>query len=176
MFFSFLNLSQTSSTVYKMLFFPTVHFSVEDPFFNHKNTDSSHLYNLWNWVQLFSGRTNCGVTASYCRQFSIQRSKSTRHSLCTGMQVDTKCVKWRNVMLWKSLPFKFSHTPEQVTHTGVSSLTPLCLPADWILMFPAAQPKRPISLPLISLFVSFFFFTVFLHRSVAHVWRRLTPR
>lgn len=53
-----------------LFFFPTVHLSVEHLFIylfffkfpTVKNTDFSQLYKLEEWVRLFSGSTDCGVT------------------------------------------------------------------------------------------------------------------
>lgn len=98
MFSTFFNLiSNIKNGVQNAFFSPTVHLSVEDTFFpSIKNTDSSQLYNLKEWVQLFSGSTNCGGTGvfHYASNFLLKDKVNTSHFVHPSlvMQVDTMCM------------------------------------------------------------------------------------
>lgn len=47
----------------------------------HENTDSSQLYKLEEWVQLFSGSTGCGLTGVFQFASSFLR-KEKQFTLC----------------------------------------------------------------------------------------------
>lgn len=83
--------------VYKMLFLLQLYiFRWRILFSIHKNTDSSQLYNLEEWVQLFSGSTTCGGTRvlHYASNFLLKDKVNTPHFVHPSlvMQVDTMCM------------------------------------------------------------------------------------
>lgn len=154
--------------VYKMLFFflQLYIFRWRILFFSiHKNTDSSQLYNLEEWVQLFSGRTNGGGTGvfHYASNFLLKDKVHTSHFVHPSlvMQVDAMCMKWQNCGDRKhpaSLPLFFLNTPKQESH--------LCRSTDWLIMcFQRSSPSLPPHLPffLFPLHTMFFRTTLLLH-------------
>lgn len=95
----YLKHQQRCTKVFFFFFFSTVHLSVEDLFTfcfsNDKNTDSSQLYNLVEWVQLFSGSTNYGATGVFLfhKQGSFKRNNTWHFAQpMVGMQINALCI------------------------------------------------------------------------------------
>lgn len=142
-------LSQTSSMVYKMLFFPTVHFKVED-FFPTIKILTPHNFT--------TSKTGCNLSQAVqtvyrcvplCKQF-LFKGKSQHITFCApwlGMQVDAECMI---KMLWSENITLFSlwHIwATQVCSCQLSVSSPPCHSTLRKLMFTAAQqPTCPLSL------------------------------
>lgn len=153
---SFFNFSNRTSFRWRILFFFFI-------FSNHKNTDSSQLYKLKEWVQLFSGSTGCDVTGAF--QFASSFLQKEKHiTLCAPV---FRHAAQRHVMteMWwwhkPPPPHLFLSSPDSskkdtgealnlscsVTQSPLSFQTnPISAIQQTLKVFPAAQPESSTSL------------------------------